>query len=267
MSRELSAQREARRRPDEPGDDRKRRPIGDDPSGDDRKRRPIGDDPSGERRLRNRPLGDDPSGDRERRARPRPIGDDPSGDERRRARRPAPDHTVPHAPSPAAPSLLDAVAGEVEELLRDLRQGWRVWQPSDKVTFLSALLTLVGTLLPWISDRAHPFQIGLVSGGVLHAALACAAVALLVGRARRVLDSSVGRSSQREQLQASRRTSLWHLLIGAASTVLCAYLLVVYGLQRTVESQLQIRFGLYVTLAAGMGLSYGGFSRFWSSHA
>jgi hypothetical protein len=40
----------------------------------------------------------------------------------------------------------------------------------------------------------------------------------------------------------------------------------VYGLQRSASPSLSIKFGLYVTLAAGMGLSYGGFARFWSRH-
>lgn len=183
----------------------------------------------------------------------------------------AEDRTLPaetqRAPMPQGdrpPSMLDDVATELEELMRDLRQGWRTWHVSDRITFLSALATLVGTLLPWVSDRAHPFQIGLSSGGVLHAGLAVAAIGLLVGRTRLRGDDS--RLSDRERARASRRASLWHLLLGAASTFLCAYLLVIYGLQRTPQTQLEIRYGLYVTLAAGMGLSYGGFSRFWSRH-
>jgi hypothetical protein len=182
----------------------------------------------------------------------------------------AEDRTLPSDTKrlPAAqrgPSMLDDVATELEELMRDLRHGWRTWHAADKITFLSALVTLIGTLLPWVSDRAHPFQIGLVSEGVLHAGLAIAAISLLVSRTRARHDDGA-RLSARDRERRARRTSLWHLLLGAASTFLCAYLLVMYGLQRTAQTQLEIRFGLYVTLAAGMGLSYGGFSRFWSRH-
>ena len=125
------------------------------------------------------------------------------------------------------------------------------------------MLVLIGVLLPWTSDKANPINLGISAGGVGHAALAVVAIALSVGRGRRI-DASGGRLSSRERGQRARRASLWHLLIGALSTALCAYLLVIYGLQRSAETGLEIRYGLYVTLAAGMGLSYGGFSRFWS---
>lgn len=213
-----------------------------------------------------------------RQDRVRHLAEDPPGALRPVRHTPSPlppeDRTLPAEPKRPAqepswetrPGLLDEVAGEIEELLRDLRQGWRVWHTADKITLLSALATLVGTLLPWVSDRAHPFQIGLVSGGVLHAGLAVAAIALLVQRAQGRTDALGQRVSGRELSRRARRTSLWHLLLGALSTLLCAYLLVVYGLQRNATTQLEVRFGLYVTLAAGMGLSYGGFSRFWSRH-
>ncbi|MCC7110372.1 MAG: hypothetical protein IT382_13860 [Deltaproteobacteria bacterium] len=177
----------------------------------------------------------------------------------------------PHpAPPPFFPdarrgNMLDDVAVELEELLRDLRAGWRRFSGADRITFLASLLVLVGVMLPWTSDRAHPFSLGITAGGVFHAALAVVAIALSVARGRR-LDGSGARISSRERAQRGRRASLWHLLIGATSTALCAYFLVIYGLQRSAETGLEIRYGLYVTLAAGMGLSYGGFSRFWSRH-
>lgn len=157
------------------------------------------------------------------------------------------------------PSMLDDVATELEELLRDLRAGWRRFAGADRLTFLSALLVLIGTLLPWTSV-GKTMNPGIVIGGGLHAALAVAAIALCVGRARRTDLSS------RDRALRARRASLWHLLIGAASMALGAYFLVVFGLQRSSSSGLEIRYGLYVTLAAGMGLSYGGFARFWSKH-
>ncbi|HEY4222067.1 MAG TPA: hypothetical protein VGO62_12010 [Myxococcota bacterium] len=158
------------------------------------------------------------------------------------------------------PSMLDEVATEIEELWRDLRSGFRRWPLADKITFLAAVTTLVGVMMPWISDKTHAFSLGITSGGSLHAGLAVAAVALLVSRGKR------GGAGKGERLATARRTSLWHLLLGATSTLLCLYFLVIYGLQRSAATGLEIRFGLYVTLSAGMGLSYGGFARFWSRH-
>lgn len=171
----------------------------------------------------------------------------------------------PFFPGQRRGNMLDDVAVEIEELVRDLRAGWRRFTGADRITFVASLLVLVGVLLPWTSDKAHPINLGITAGGVGHAALAVVAIALSVARGRRV-DANGARIASRERVQRARRASLWHLLIGALSTALCAYLLVIYGLQRTAETGLEIRYGLYVTLAAGMGLSYGGFSRFWSRH-
>lgn len=163
------------------------------------------------------------------------------------------------------PSMLDDVATELDELLRDLRAGWRRWPAADRITFAASLCTMLGVLLPWTSEPGRGFALGIVSGGVLHAALAVAAIALVVGRGRR-FDRRGERLVGRERQARARRASLWHLLLGALSTILCAVFLVVYGMQRSKVPGLEIRYGLYVTLAAGMGLSYGGFARFFSRH-
>jgi hypothetical protein len=162
-------------------------------------------------------------------------------------------------------TMLDDVAVELEELVRDMRAGWKRFAAADRITFLAAVTVLVGVFLPWTSDKVHKFSLGITSGGVIHAAFAIVAIALCVGRWRRS-DGSGERLNSRDRMQRARRASIWHLLIGAASTALCAFFLVLYGLQRSAETGLEIRYGLYVTLAAGMGLSYGGFARFWSRH-
>ena len=146
-----------------------------------------------------------------------------------------------------------------------MRAGWRRFEGADRITMVAALLTLVGVLLPWLGAKDGTWQMGLNAGGSVHAALAIAAIVLVVGRTRRY-DQRGERLAGRERAGKARRASLWHLLLGAVSTLLCAYFLVVYGLQRSVAPGLQIKFGLYVTLAAGMGLSYGGFARFWGRH-
>jgi hypothetical protein len=174
---------------------------------------------------------------------------------------PRPSTSPPFYPERRA-SMLDDVATELEELLRDMRAAWRRWAAADRITFFASLLTMVGVLLPWTSDGTRGFQLGIVAGGAVHAALAASAIALTVGRARRY-DGRGERLGGRERESRARRASLWHLLLGAASTVLCAYFLVIYGMQRASVPGLEIRFGLYVTLAAGMGLSYGGFARFF----
>lgn len=203
-----------------------------------------------------------PSRDRERGDRPEGRADGrPEG--RREGREPAP-ASPPFYPE-RRPSIVDDVAVELEELLRDMRSAWRRFEASDKITTFAALLTLVGVLMPWLGDKGGTWRMGLNAGGAAHAALAVAAIALVVARNRRY-DARGERLAGRERQGKARRTSLWHLLLGAGSTLLCAYFLVVYGLQRSSAPGLEIRFGLYVTLAAGMGLSYGGFARFWSRH-
>ena len=185
------------------------------------------------------------------------------GGERRESREPAP-ASPPFYPERRL-SIVDDVAVELEELLRDMRSAWRRFEASDKITTFAAVLTIFGVLMPWLADKDGTWRMGLNAGGAAHAALAVAAIALVVARNRRY-DARGERLAGRERQGRARRVSLWHLLLGAGSTLLCAYVLVVYGLQRSVAPGLQIKFGLYVTLAAGMGLSYGGFARFWSRH-
>ena len=211
------------------------------------------------------PRGEPESRPRPSRDRERERGDRPEGrpEARRDGREPAP-ASPPFYPE-RRPSIVDDVAVELEELLRDMRSAWRRFEASDKITTFAALLTLVGVLMPWLGEKGGTWRMGLNAGGAAHAALAVAAIALVVARNRRY-DARGERLAGRERQGRARRVSLWHLLLGAGSTLLCAYFLVVYGLQRSSAPGLEIRFGLYVTLAAGMGLSYGGFARFWSRH-
>jgi hypothetical protein len=213
------------------------------------------------RQERVRQLSDEDAGRRKNTPRPSKIHDDrtvrqPEGDVR--------DTRVLDVPAnpPFHPerrlNLLDDVATELEELLRDLRAGWHRFAMADRLTFLASCTVLIGVLLPW-TTAGKLTQPGILSGGVLHAALAVAAIALCVGRGRRDLPA-------RDRYLRARRASLWHLVIGAASVALGGYYLVVFGFQRAGAPGLDIRYGLYVTLAAGMALSYGGFARFWSKH-
>jgi hypothetical protein len=174
-------------------------------------------------------------------------------------RQPQPLHPEPRL------AVVDDVAVELEELMRDMRASWRRIEAADRITMIAALSTLCGVLLPWLGDKSGTWQIGLHAGGAAHGALAIFALVLVLGRHRRY-DARGERLSGHARARQARRASLWHLLLGAASTLLCAYFLVVYGLQRPAAPGLQIKFGLYITLAAGMGLSYGGFARFWSRH-
>jgi hypothetical protein len=177
-------------------------------------------------------------------------------------RPPAPVQPVRRVAEPTPvrpPSLLDDVTIELDDLLRDLRMGWRRWVIADRITAIAGLSTFVGVLLPWTSDKHHT-HVGLMSGGTLHALIAIAALTLLGVRSRRI--SPGLRPSTHDRRALARRVSLGHLLLGGFSTLLCVYFLVVIGLQRGTEDALQVRFGLYWTLASGMGLSYGGFARF-----
>jgi hypothetical protein len=161
------------------------------------------------------------------------------------------------------PGVVDDVAVELEELIRDARSGWRRLEGADRITFVAAVSTMIGVFLPWVSDPAHPFpQIGLFAGGVVHAALAVVAISLVVRRGRGKFDARGMRVGKREAHDAARRASLWHILLGAASTGLGVYFLVLLILGRSPDWGVKVHFGLYWTLLSGTGLSYGGFARF-----
>ena len=54
------------------------------------------------------------------------------------------------------------------------------------------------------------------------------------------------------------------LLLALVSTVAGTWFLLLYGAVRRFEvAELDVSVGLYVTLAAGLGLSYSGFAFFW----
>lgn len=167
----------------------------------------------------------------------------------------------PVAPKPVPPparSALDQLAVELEEMLRELRFGWRGLSGADRVTAACAVSVFAGVLMPWVSDPAHSLRVGLLSGGVLHLGIAVVALALVTrSAALRGL-----RMTRRDELARHRRISLWLVLLGAASTVAGAYLLLLYGLSKSPTWPVRLHFGLYWTLVSGTGLSYGGFARF-----
>lgn len=247
MARELSHEREMRLR-----QERARQAAPDDPA-------PAGARPSSRKPVPRSPRLPPGSGggarEDERGVRARPAARDTRV-------LPGPSASPPFYPE-RKPVVLDDVATELEELLRDVGLGWRRAVAADRITVAAAVLTMVGVLLPWTSDASRGAVPGIVMGGGLHAALAVTAIALSVRRGQQ-LDPRGERLSGPARRARARRTSLWHLLLGSASTLLCGYFLVVYGLQRDAVPGLEIRYGLYVTLAAGMGLSYGGFARFFA---
>lgn len=197
------------------------------------------------------------------------IDDFPADDEPPRESRSSRGHELPRGPQGVAADdrpagVVDEVAVELEELLRDARSGWRRLETSDRITFVAALSTLLGVFMPWVSDPAHPTfpQLGLFAGGIVHAALSIAAIGLVVKRARGRYDARGMRIPKREAIAAARRASLWHILLGAASTAFGVYFLVVIILSRAPDWVVTPRIGLYWTLISGTGLSYGGFARF-----
>lgn len=154
-------------------------------------------------------------------------------------------------------SATDRMAIELESLIGDSVRGWRKLHVSDRISILASLGTLLGVFMPWLSLPDRPHQIGLLSGGVVHAALALAAIALILKR-----DDPISVApSKLMQNQRHRRVSVYHILISALSTIVGALFFLMWGLQKgTVE--MEFHFGVYWTLACGTGLGYGGFVRF-----
>lgn len=160
-------------------------------------------------------------------------------------------------------SQRDLLAMEVDDLLRDIKQGWRNAGHADRVTWTAAILMMIGVFLPWVSDPAHTRQLGIATGGFLHlgiASLAC----YLVWRGTPTSIRRQGGLSPRDRIRQHRRSSLWLVLLGALSTLVGAYFVVLWGLQKDADANwwVELHFGLYWTLAAGTGLSYGGYRRF-----
>ncbi len=171
-------------------------------------------------------------------------------------------------PQPLQPNgVIDEVAVEAEEFLRDVSGLWRRFSVADKITVVAAFTTLFGTFLPWLWRPHEEVVIGLGCGGVVHALIACTSVALLVRRDRPALDERGLRPTPSRQRQLARRTALWQLLLSLLSTVAGTWFLLVYGAVRRFEvPSLEVGAGLYVALAAGLGLSYSGFAFFWRAN-
>ncbi len=241
-------------------------------------RLPESDPPSPPRELRlppttakvERPPRDDRS--RDDRARDeRPVREERP--ERPREERPREDRPREDRPRPRqreeqldrqSGGVIDDVAVEAEEFIRDHAGIWRRFAIADKITVVAAVITLIGTFLPWLWRAHEEVVLGLGCGGVVHAVIACAAMALLVRRDRPAVDERGLRPTPARQRQLARRTSLWLLLLSLLSTVAGTWFLLVYGAVRRFEvPTLHVGIGLYVTLAAGLGLSYSGFAFFW----
>jgi hypothetical protein len=177
-------------------------------------------------------------------------------------RRPSPEPSATDVDAGSA-SVIDDVAVEAEELLREQGAVWSRFSVADKISFVCAGLTFFGTLLPWLSQKNTQVVLGLGAGGVVHAAIAAAAVWLLIGRERGGDDRGM-RPTPHQQRRRARRTALWMLLLALASTAAGTWFLLAYGLIRRQEvPTLEIEAGLYIALAAGVGLSYSGFAHFW----
>jgi hypothetical protein len=167
-------------------------------------------------------------------------------------------------PPSAGAALIDDVAVEAEELLREAGGVWSRWSVADRISAAAAVATLLGTFLPWLWRKNADVVLGIGSGGVVHAAVAVLAIALLVQREAVSVDERGMRLTRDRVRQRGRRTALWLLLLSLVSTVAGTWLLLVWGAVRRFEvPDLEIGTGLYLTLAAGLGLSYSGFAFFW----
>ena len=167
-------------------------------------------------------------------------------------------------PPSAGAALIDDVAVEAEELLREAGGVWARWSVADRISATAAVLTFCGTFLPWLSRKNADVELGIGSGGVIHAVVAVLAVVLLIRREAVAVDERGARLTRDRVRQRGRRTALWLLLLSLVSTVSGTWLLLVWGAVRRFEvPDLQIGAGLYLTLAAGLGLSYSGFAFFW----
>ncbi len=167
-------------------------------------------------------------------------------------------------PAEPAPGVIDAVAVEAEDLMREGGAVWARFSVADRITFVCAILTGLGTLLPWLYRKNEELVLGLGCGGIVHAAIAVAALALLIRRELPIVDERGLRPNAQGQRRRARRTALLLLLLALVSTLAGTWFLLVYAaVHRFAVSGLEVRFGLYVTLAAGLGLSYSGFAFFW----
>ncbi|MDP2345925.1 MAG: hypothetical protein Q8O67_33605 [Deltaproteobacteria bacterium] len=170
----------------------------------------------------------------------------------------------PAEPTQPGPSVIDDVAVEAEELMREGGNVWGRFTVADKITFICAILTGMGTLLPWLYRKNEELVLGVGCGGIVHAVVAVTAMALLIRRELPIVDDRGLRPSPNQQRRRARRTALLLLLLALVSTVAGTWFLLVYGaVRRFAVSDLEVSVGLYVTLAAGLGLSYSGFAYFW----
>lgn len=164
------------------------------------------------------------------------------------------------------PTTADKLAVEVDDLYRELRSLWRHLDFADRITAIAAANTLLGVLLPWVSYPHAPHLLGISSGGSLHAALASSAIWLILRRRTYSKPPPPGVPARPLRISLLRRIALWHILLGAMSTILGVYFLLAWGFAKTADVSIRIHFGFYWTLVFGAGLSYGGYARFAESH-
>ncbi|MBL92532.1 MAG: hypothetical protein CMH56_12075 [Myxococcales bacterium] len=159
---------------------------------------------------------------------------------------------------------VDQVAIELNLLTHDWRKNWRAMERPGRITFLSALATMVSVFLPWVSTPQMPYSLGILSGGGIHLALSIFAIYLLTSR-KRLLKRMNRRGSLNRGLRLwMRRIAMWHIFLGSISTLAGICFLIYYGFvkrQHGFES-VTIHWGFYVTLFFGAGLAFGGWSHF-----
>lgn len=161
-------------------------------------------------------------------------------------------------------SVLEAVALEVESFFRDFRAAMLFLDGIDKAAWTFALVMFCSCFLPWFSPEMAHVQSGIDGFGTIHIGISVVSMMLV----RKVsLDSRLGQNKMhghvsRERLEPGR-VGLIFLFLGALSTLTCMALLIHFGdLAALSLGGANVRFGFYVVLLSGMGISACGIGKF-----
>jgi len=155
------------------------------------------------------------------------------------------------------PSAFDELAIEMDAARSQLRNDWHAASTPDRFALVSALAMMIGVFLPWLTLPDGGTRMGISMAGVCHLLLSVQTL-----RALKRDDWGAREFSAADRRRRRRRGGLSLVLYGALSVLVAVLFLFYWGYQKTASYPVQVRFGVYWTLAWGTGQSYGGLSRF-----
>lgn len=176
---------------------------------------------------------------------------------------PPPKRTPAIGTGRASKEIIFDVALEFESLVFGIKQSIGTLSSGDKIALASTLGLFCGVMLPWLSKNGDQTLNGFDCGGIFHLILATWSFFVILGMSKKSLRAKSREQSSPKGVVGLGRYSLILMIIGAISLLLGIVLLCYFGAQYWIwHQQIDIRYGFYLTLFFGFGISFGGSLRF-----